>query len=97
MRIYDRKTKEYEEIVQYGQGALKFLYGNFAGRVLLRIAVSPFVSRIYGKVNSGKASKKKIPGFIESNKIRMEDFEDREYESFNDFFTRKIAAIQYLE
>ena len=90
MRIYDRKTKEYEEIVQYGQGALKFLYGNFAGRVLLRIAVSPFVSRIYGKVNSGKASKKKIPGFIESNKIRMEDFEDREYESFNDFFTRKI-------
>lgn len=90
MRIYDRKTKEYEDIVQYGQGALKFLYGNFFGRVLLRIAVSPFVSRIYGKVNSGKASRKKIPEFIESNKIRMEDFEDREYDSFNDFFTRKL-------
>ena len=51
MKIYDRQTKEYEEIVQYGQGALKFLYGNFFGRVLLRIAVSPFVSSIYGKVN----------------------------------------------
>lgn len=90
MKIYDRQTKEYEEIVQYGQGALKFLYGNFFGRVLLRIAVSPFVSRIYGKVNSGKASRKKIPGFIEANNIRMEDFEDREYSSFNDFFTRKL-------
>lgn len=90
MKIYDRKTKEYEEIVQYGQGALKFLYGNFFGRVLLRIAVSPFVSCIYGKVNSGKASRKKIPEFIESNKIKMEDFEDREYISFNDFFTRKL-------
>ena len=90
MKIYDRKTKEYEEIVQYGQGALKFLYGNFFGRVLLRIAVSPFVSGIYGKVNSGKASRKKIPEFIESNKIKMEDFEDREYISFNDFFTRKL-------
>ena len=90
MKIYDRKTKEYEEIVQYGQGALKFLYGNLFGRVLLKIAVSPFVSRIYGRVNSGKASKKKIPGFIESNNIKIEDFEDREYESFNDFFTRKI-------
>ena len=69
---------------------MKFLYGNFFGRVLLRIAVSPFVSRIYGKVNSGKASRKKIPGFIEANNIRMEDFEDREYSSFNDFFTRKL-------
>ncbi len=90
MKIYDRHTKEYEEIVQYGQGALKFLYGNFFGRVLLRIAVSPYVSRIYGKVNSGKSSRKKIPGFIESNNIKIEDFEDREYDSFNDFFTRKL-------
>ncbi len=90
MRIYDRKTKEYEEITQYGQGALKFLYGNFFGRVLLKIAVSPFASGIYGRINSGAGSCKKIPGFIESNKIKMDDFEDRQYCSFNDFFTRKL-------
>ncbi len=90
MRIYDRKTKKYEEIVQYGQGALKFLYGNFFGRILLRIAVSPAASRLYGYINSRPSSRKKIPGFIESNKIRVKDFEDREYRSFNDFFTRKL-------
>ena len=90
MRIYDRKTKKYEEIVQYGQGALKFLYGNVFGRILLRIAVSPAASRLYGYINSRPSSRKKIPGFIESNKIRVEDFEDREYRSFNDFFTRKL-------
>ena len=90
MRIYDRKTKEYEEITQYGQGALKFLYGNFFGRLLLRIVVSPSVSRLYGRINSGRGSRKKIPEFIESNKIKIEDFEDREYVSFNDFFTRKL-------
>lgn len=90
MRIYDRKKKEYEEIVQYGQGALKFLYGNFFGRLLLRIAVSPSASRLYGYINSKPGSRKKIPEFIESNNIRMEDFEDREYVSFNDFFTRKL-------
>ncbi len=90
MRIYDRKKKEYEEIVQYGQGALKFLYGNFFGRLLLRIVVSPFASRLYGYINSKPGSRKKIPEFIESNNIRMEDFEDREYASFNDFFTRKL-------
>ncbi len=90
MRIYDRKKKEYEEIVQYGQGALKFLYGNFFGRLLLRMVVSPSASRLYGYINSKSGSRKKIPEFIESNNIRMEDFEDREYASFNDFFTRKL-------
>lgn len=90
MRIYDRKTKQYEEIVQYGQGALKFLYGSFFGRILLKIVVSTAASHLYGYINSRPASRKKIPGFIESNKIRTEDFEDREYRSFNDFFTRKL-------
>ncbi len=90
MRIYDRKTKQYEEIVQYGQGALKFLYGNIFGRVLLKLVVSPSASRLYGFINSRPGSRRKIPEFIESNNIRIEDFEDREYLSFNDFFTRKL-------
>ena len=85
MRIYDRKTKQYEEIVQYGQGALKFLYGNIFGRMLLKMVVSPSASRLYGFINSRPGSRKKIPEFIESNNIRIEDFEDREYLSFNDF------------
>ena len=90
MKIYDRRTKEYEEITQYGQEKLKFLYGNVFGRVLLKIVVSPAVSRLYGALNDRKSSAGKIPGFIEENHIRMEDFEDREYVSFNDFFTRKL-------
>lgn len=90
MKIYDRRTKEYEEIAQYGQGALNFLYGNFFGRVLLRLAVSPCISRLYGRINSGKRSVKRIPGFISSYNINMEEYEDREYTSFNDFFARKL-------
>ena len=89
-RIYVRSTGKYRDIVQFGQGALKFLYGNPVGRVLLRLAVSPIVSDLYRIANSTKKSTGKIPKFIEDNKIRMEDFEDREYLSFNDFFTRKI-------
>ena len=90
MKIYDRKKKEYEEITQYGQEKLRFLYGNPLGRVLLKIAVSPAVSDLYRFLNGRKSSVKKIPGFIEENHIRMEDFEDREYRSFNDFFTRRL-------
>ena len=35
-------------------------------------------------------SRRRIPGFIKSNKIDLSDYEDRTYISFNDFFTRKI-------
>ena len=90
MKIYDRKTDTYEEIVQYGAGKLDFLYNNPVGRIFLGIAVSPFVSNIYASKNAKKSSVKKIPGFIKEHNIDMSDFEDREYKSFTDFFTRKI-------
>ena len=91
MQIYHRDTKEYEEIAQFGQGALAYLYGSVPGRVLLKLAVSPVVSGLYGWWNGRAASAKKIPSFIEEQGIKTEDFEEREYSSFNDFFTRKLA------
>jgi len=90
MKIYNRETKEYQEIEQFGQGALQFLYGNVVGRLLLKLAVSPVVSDIYAWCNGGEWSTKKIPEFVVKNGIRMDDFEDRDYRSFNDFFTRKL-------
>ena len=90
MKIYDRKTKTYEDIVQYGAGKLDFLYNNPVGRIFLGIAVSPFVSNVYASKNAKKSSVKKIPAFIKEHNIDMSDFEDREYKSFTDFFTRKI-------
>lgn len=90
MKIYDRRTDTYEEIVQYGAGKLAFLYNNPLGRLLLGIAVSPFVSNVYAWKNSRKSSAKMIPGFIKEHNIDMSDYENREYKSFTDFFTRKI-------
>ena len=90
MKIYDRRTDTYEDIVQYGAGKLAFLYNNPLGRLLLGIAVSPFVSNVYAWKNSRKSSAKKIPGFIKEHNIDMSDYENREYKSFTDFFTRKI-------
>ncbi|MBP5275621.1 MAG: phosphatidylserine decarboxylase, partial [Lachnospiraceae bacterium] len=90
MKIYDRENKTYEEIEQFGAGKLEFLYNNAFGRLFLWLAVSPLVSGINGKINSTKKSAKKIPDFIKEQGIDMRDFEDREYTSFNDFFTRKL-------
>lgn len=88
MRVYDRNKKTYTEAGQYGGDALKFLYTDPVGRVLLKLAVSPLVSNIYAYFMSLPCSAKKIPGFIEKYGIDMSEFEDREYHSFNEFFTR---------
>ena len=90
MKIYDRRSRSYIEIEQYGSGKLEFLYHNPVGRLLLWLAVSPLVSGIYGKMQGTRKSASKIAPFNEKNHIDMNDFEDREYVSFNDFFTRKI-------
>lgn len=90
MQIYDRNSGKYIDISQYGQGKLEFLYGNPVGRVLLKIVITPSTSRFYGWLKKRRSTAKDIPGFIREYGIKMEDFEDREYDSFSDFFTRKI-------
>ena len=90
MQIYDRQTGGYTEISQYGQGKLEFLYGNAFGRILLKLVISPVTSRFYGWLNRRRSSAKKIQGFIEEYSIDMNDYEERNYLSFSDFFTRRL-------
>ena len=90
MKIYDRQKKEYTEITQYGQGKLLFLYNNPIGRILLKIVINPATSRFYGWLKSRPSSAKDIPAFIEEHNIDMSDFIDRRYNSFSDFFTRRL-------
>ena len=90
MKVYNRQNKSYENLEQYGEGKLEFLYNNTLGRMFLKLAVSPLVSKIYGMINSRRSSIKKIPSFIKKQGIDMDDYEDRDYISFNDFFIRKI-------
>ncbi|MBO4578761.1 MAG: phosphatidylserine decarboxylase [Clostridiales bacterium] len=90
MKVYVRKTGEYKEVVQYGSDTLKFLYGNAFGRILLRLAISKLPSKIYGMRKASKRSAKDVPSFIADHGIDMTQFEEREFESFTDFFTRKF-------
>lgn len=68
----------------------KFLYRTFLGRCVLKILVLPFVSRLAGKYKNGKASARGIKKFVKKNGIDTSQYEEREFKSFNDFFTRKI-------
>lgn len=69
---------------------LKLLYNNLIGRLLLKLLTRKWISDLSAKYMSSSLSKKKIKKFIKKNNINMSEYEDNEYSSFNDFFTRKI-------
>ena len=74
-----------------GQDALlAALYGHALGRVLLKPLVYPCVSRAAGWFLSTRLSKVFIKPFIRSSGIDMSQFEETEYRSYNEFFSRKI-------
>lgn len=89
MKYADRDGKIYEE--ENGQDRLlEKLYGTMAGQVSLKILTKPWVSKLGGAFLSSSFSKCLIKGFIKRNKICMEEYEQKRYQSYNDFFTRKI-------
>ena len=69
---------------------LSFLYSIFFGRMLLKPLIQPQVSKLAGRYLSSAHSKWLISKFIERNEINMDIYEECDYSSFNDFFTRKI-------
>ena len=69
---------------------LSFLYTNIFGRMLLKPLIQPQVSKLAGRYLSSAHSKWLISKFIERNEINMDIYEECDYSSSNDFFTRKI-------
>ena len=69
---------------------LQFLYKTASGRLVLKLTVRPFFSRIGGKILSTRISALKIRSFIKKAGIDMSEYEQKRYKSFNEFFTRKI-------
>lgn len=69
--------------------ALSFLYNSICGRILLKLLCSGFVSKLVGKYMASRLSKCRIKKFISVNNVDMSLYENKEYDSFNDFFIRK--------
>lgn len=95
--IYDRKEKKLYKDNQYGGKYLKFLYETKTGRILLKFIINPIFSKIYGFYNNTKLSKNKIQKFIIKNNINIDEYEKKEYKSFNDFFTRKKVNLNFVK
>ena len=59
--VYNRKTKQLEEVKHFGGNKLNKIYKN---KLLTKILTSKLISKIYGISNSTKLSKRKINKFI---------------------------------
>ena len=92
MQYYNRKTARIEEEAESMQGSLHFLYDTALGRFCLKTVVArPWVSKVYGKYQKSRLSRRKIRSFVEKNNIDVSDWNVDSFRNFNDFFTRKKA------
>ncbi|MFA9467018.1 MAG: phosphatidylserine decarboxylase [Velocimicrobium sp.] len=89
MKCVDRNGYEVKQNETQNK-VLSFLYQRKAGRILLAQLVKPWVSQVAGWCLNQPASRGLINSFIKKNGINMSEYEDQEYASYNDFFTRKI-------
>ena len=85
---YDLKNDLY--IDNKENQALRFLYNTIIGRVFLKIATTKYIAKLYAIYMNSSFSKIKISRFIKKNHINMEEYKEKKYKSFNDFFTREI-------
>lgn len=69
---------------------LEWMYGTRPGRLLVKLMIRPGVSRAAGWLLDRRVSALAVEPFIRKNHICMDDFEQRRFRSFNDFFTRRV-------
>lgn len=89
MAVKDREGNIISENGTQGK-LLKALYETKAGRQALKVLVQPEVSRIGSRFLDSRLSTCCISPFIEKSDIVMEEYEEEDYESYNQFFTRRI-------
>ncbi|MGE9268771.1 MAG: phosphatidylserine decarboxylase, partial [Verrucomicrobiales bacterium] len=94
VQFYNRHREQLETEEIYGEGFLKWAYGNPLGKAALHSFVKrPFFSAWYGRRMSDPKSRAKIRPFIENYQLNPSEFAKSpgEFTSFNDFFARELA------
>lgn len=91
VQYYNRKTKQVENELIFGEQIMRWFYENQIGNTLIdKVLSKKIFSQVYGSVKSSKYSTKDIPKFIDQFQINMREYEEGPFKSFNDFFIRKF-------
>ncbi len=87
------KDIKIRQTVDYSKGqnkSLSFLYKTIPGRACLKLLVKPSISKLAGKYMNTKLSTVHIKRFVKKNNIDLSEYVEKKFNSYNDFFTRKI-------
>ena len=91
IQYYERESRQLKTEKVAGEKWLVWLYYNPIGEATLwALAKRKLVSSIYGNMMDRTSSAKKIHPFIEDFDIDMSVAREKEFNNFNDFFTRKL-------
>ena len=91
IKFFNRKKQILEEEIVFKEKIMRFLFNTILGNFLTKIIFSRKIfSKYYGSYYDQEKSTQKIPIFIKEHNILMDQFEDIQYQSFNDFFIRKF-------
>lgn len=73
---------------------LTFIYEHTLTRALLKSLFAPGLSHLAGRILDSRFSRILIEPFVRKNQIDLTVYEEKDYTSYNDFFTRKIKRGQ---
>jgi len=93
IQYFNRYTGAIETENIYGEGPMRFVYGNPLGRLSLHMLVKRAAfSRWYGRRMDAPSSRARIAPFIASYGVNADEFADKpeSYRTFNEFFYRKL-------
>lgn len=93
VQYFNRYTQRLETEQVYGEGWLRWTYGNPLGRIALFALVKrSLFSRWYGWRMDASGSRRKIEPFIQRYGLNVSEFRDplASFQSFNDFFYRHL-------
>lgn len=93
IEFYNRAADVVQTEDVYGEGFLRWAYGNPLGRLTVAVAVKRlWFSKWYGWRMNNWESRKKIEPFIESYGVDVSEFTESliSYKNFNQFFYRKL-------
>jgi phosphatidylserine decarboxylase len=92
IRYWNRAEQREETEQVYGDAGVRFFYENRLGQCLADHVLSGILpSKLYGFYQDSRFSRKKIDRFVRDFKIPMNEFQKKEYSSFNDFFVRQFV------
>ncbi|MGZ0708925.1 phosphatidylserine decarboxylase [Coraliomargarita sp. W4R53] len=93
IEFYNRHTGEVETEDVYGEGFLRWAYGNPLGRLTVAVAVKRlWFSKWYGWRMDQAKSRRKVQPFLDTYGVDAQEFADSvdSYGTFNEFFYRKL-------